>query len=229
MRCCKLKKILSILCVCLLCFSLFGCTSENVESSSDVDVSTSEGIEDVNENSSEIEDNSGLSEVGNYLVTIDIADYGVIELELYGSVAPLTVTNFVNLVNDGFYDGLTFHRIIDGFMIQGGDPLGNGMGGSENTIIGEFVANGIDNTLSHKRGVISMARSQDFNSASSQFFIVHEDSTFLDGQYAAFGEVVSGMDVVDAICDSVTVEDDNGTVLKENQPVISSITVEKVN
>ena len=229
MRCCKLKKILSILCVCLLCFSLFGCTSENVESSSDVDVSTSEGIEDVNENSSEIEDNSGLPEVGNYLVTIDIADYGVIELELYGSVAPLTVTNFVNLVNDGFYDGLTFHRIIDGFMIQGGDPLGNGMGGSENTIIGEFVANGVDNTLSHKRGVISMARSQDFNSASSQFFIVHEDSTFLDGQYAAFGEVISGMDVVDAICDSVTVEDDNGTVLKENQPVISSITVEKVN
>lgn len=215
--------------MCLLCFSLFGCTSENVESSSDVDVSTSEGIEDVNENSSEIEDNSGLPEVGNYLATIDIADYGVIELELYGSVAPLTVTNFVNLVNDGFYDGLTFHRIIDGFMIQGGDPLGTGMGGSENTIVGEFAANGVDNTLSHKRGVISMARSQDYNSASSQFFIVHEDSTFLDGQYAAFGEVVSGMDVVDAICDSVTVEDDNGTVLKENQPVISSITVEKVN
>ena len=103
------------------------------------------------------------------------------------------------------------------------------MGGSENTIIGEFVANGVDNTLSHVRGVISMARSQDFNSASSQFFIVHEDSTFLDGQYVAFGEVVSGMDVVDAICDSVTVEDDNGTVLKENQPVISSITVEKVD
>ena len=215
--------------MCLLCFSLFGCTSENVESSSDVDVSTSEGIEGVNENSSEIEDNSGLPEVGNYLATIDIADYGVIELELYGSVAPLTVTNFVNLVNDGFYDGLTFHRIIDGFMIQGGDPLGTGMGGSENTIVGEFAANGVDNTLSHKRGVISMARSQDYNSASSQFFIVHEDSTFLDGQYAAFGEVVSGMDVVDAICDSVTVEDDNGTVLKENQPVISSITVEKVN
>lgn len=229
MRCCKLKKILSILCVCLLCFSLFGCTSENVESSSDVDVSTSEGIEDINENSSEIEDNLGVPKVGNYLATIDIADYGVIELELYGSVAPLTVTNFVNLVNEGFYDGLTFHRIIDGFMIQGGDPLGNGMGGSENTIIGEFVANGVDNTLSHKRGVISMARSQDYNSASSQFFIVHEDSTFLDGQYAAFGEVVSGMDVVDAICDSVTVEDDNGTVLKENQPVINSITVEKVN
>lgn len=215
--------------MCLLCFSLFGCTSENVESSSDVDVSTSEGIEDINENSSEIEDNLGVPKVGNYLATIDIADYGVIELELYGSVAPLTVTNFVNLVNDGFYDGLTFHRIIDGFMIQGGDPLGNGMGSSENTIIGEFVANGVDNTLSHKRGVISMARSQDYNSASSQFFIVHEDSTFLDGQYAAFGEVVSGMDVVDAICDSVTVEDDNGTVLKENQPVISSITVEKVN
>lgn len=224
-----MKKILSILCVCLLCFSLFGCTSENVESSSDVDVSTSEGIEDINENSSEIEDNLGVPKVGNYLATIDIADYGVIELELYGSVAPLTVTNFVNLVNDGFYDGLTFHRIIDGFMIQGGDPLGTGMGGSENTIVGEFAANGVSNDLSHVRGVISMARSQDYNSASSQFFIVHEDSTFLDGQYAAFGEVVSGMDVVDAICDSVTVEDDNGTVLKENQPVISSITVEKVN
>ena len=229
MRCCRLKKILSILCVYLLCFSLFGCTSENVESSSDVDVSTSEGIEDVNENSSEIEDNLSVPKVGNYLATIDIADYGVIELELYGSVAPLTVTNFVNLVNEGFYDGLTFHRIIDGFMIQGGDPLGTGMGGSENTIVGEFAANGVSNDLSHVRGVVSMARSQDYNSASSQFFIVHEDSTFLDGQYAAFGEVVSGMDVVDAICDSVTVEDDNGTVLKENQPVISSITVEKVN
>lgn len=229
MRCCKLKKILSILCACLLCFSLFGCSSENVGSSSDVDVSTSEGIENVNKNSSGIEENSGLPEVGNYLATIDVADYGVIELELYGSVAPLTVTNFVNLVNEGFYDGLTFHRIIDGFMIQGGDPLGTGMGGSENTIVGEFAANGVSNDLSHVRGVISMARSQDFNSASSQFFIVHEDSTFLDGQYAAFGEVVSGMDVVDAICESVTVEDNNGTVLKENQPVINSIIVEKVN
>ena len=135
--------------------------------------------------------------------------------------------NFLKLTEEGFYDGLTFHRIIDGFMIQGGDPKGNGTGGSDETIKGEFSENGVDNPLSHTRGAISMARSQDYDSASSQFFIVQEDSTYLDGQYAAFGYVTEGMDVVDKICEDVSVEDQNGTVLPENQPVIESIKVVK--
>ena len=161
---------------------------------------------------------------GKHYVEMKVKDYGTIELELDSDVAPITVTNFINLVNSKFYDGLTFHRIIDGFMIQGGDPLGNGTGGSSKTIKGEFSENGVKNSISHVRGVISMARSSDYNSASSQFFIVQEDTTSLDGQYAAFGKVISGMDVVDKIA-KVKVEDDNGTVSKENQPVIESIRV----
>ena len=140
-------------------------------------------------------------------------------------VAPITVENFANLVNEGFYNGLTFHRIISGFMIQGGDPLGNGTGGSSKTIKGEFASNGVKNSISHVRGTISMARSSMPNSASSQFFIVHQDSTFLDGKYAAFGTVTSGMEVVDKICADTAVEDDNGTVAKNNQPVIEKITI----
>lgn len=133
-------------------------------------------------------------------VAMEVQDFGTIQLELYPEKAPETVANFEKLVKAGFYDGLTFHRIIKGFMIQGGDPLGNGGGGSDETIKGEFTANGFTkNDLSHKRGVISMARSMSYDSASSQFFIVHEDSDFLDGQYAAFGRVTDGMDVVDAI------------------------------
>ena len=161
---------------------------------------------------------------GKHYVEMKVKDYGTIELELDSDVAPITITNFINLVNSKFYDGLTFHRIIDGFMIQGGDPLGNGTGGSSKTIKGEFSENGVKNSISHVRGVISMARSSDYNSASSQFFIVQEDTTSLDGQYAAFGKVISGMDVVDKIA-KVKVEDDNGTVSKENQPVIESIRV----
>lgn len=138
-------------------------------------------------------------------VEISVKDFGVIQLELYPDIAPITVDNFVSLAEDGFYDGLTFHRIVSGFMIQGGDPNGDGTGGSDEEIKGEFSANGVENNLSHTRGVISMARSQSYDSASSQFFIVHEDSTFLDGQYAAFGKVTEGMDVVDEIA-SVEVE-----------------------
>lgn len=163
---------------------------------------------------------------GKHYVEITVKDYGKIDLELDADVAPITVTNFINLVNGNFYDGLTFHRIIDGFMIQGGDPLGNGTGGSDKTIKGEFSDNGVNNSISHVRGVISMARSNSYDSASSQFFIVHEDSTFLDGKYAAFGKVTSGMDIVDKLA-KVKVEDDNGTVSKENQPIIESIKVIK--
>ena len=134
----------------------------------------------------------------------------------------------MKLAESGFYDGLTFHRIMEGFMIQGGDPKGNGTGGSDENIVGEFSANGFtQNTLSHKRGVISMARSNDMNSASSQFFIVHKDSTFLDGQYAAFGEVTDGMDVVDKIATDAKPVDGNGTIPSSKQPVINSVTIER--
>ena len=160
-----------------------------------------------------------------HTVEITVENYGVITLVLDESVAPITVKNFIKLAEDGFYDGLTFHRIIDGFMIQGGDPKGNGTGGSAEKIKGEFSANGVKNDLSHKRGVISMARSSAYNSASSQFFIMHRDYPYLDGQYAAFGWVTSGMEVVDAICENTPVIDDNGTVLAENQPKITCIRV----
>lgn len=157
-------------------------------------------------------------------VNIDINNYGTISLELYPNIAPETVNNFVNLVKNNFYDGLTFHRIMDKFMIQGGDPNANGTGGSGITINGEFEANGIKNELKHERGVISMARgAYDYNSASSQFFIVQTTYPSLDGLYAAFGRVTSGMEIVDEICKNTPVEDDNGTVLKENQPIINKI------
>ena len=162
---------------------------------------------------------------GKHHAEIVVKNYGKIELELDADVAPITVENFANLVNEGFYNGLTFHRIISGFMIQGGDPLGNGTGGSSKTIKGEFASNGVKNSISHVRGTISMARSSMPNSASSQFFIVHQDSTFLDGQYAAFGTVTSGMDVVDKICEDTVVEDNNGTVAAKNQPIIEKITM----
>ncbi len=157
-------------------------------------------------------------------VSIDIADYGTITAELYGKAAPITVANFMKLVDEGFYDGLTFHRIISGFMIQGGDPLGNGTGDSGETIKGEFASNGVENNIAHERGVLSMARSALPDSASSQFFIMHEAAPHLDGSYAAFGRVLSGMEVVDAICENTPVTDSNGTVAAENQPVINSIT-----
>ena len=162
---------------------------------------------------------------GKHYVEITLADHGVILAELDADAAPITVTNFVKLANEGFYDGLTFHRIINGFMMQGGDPLGNGTGGSSENIKGEFSANGVNNPITHERGVLSMARSQNFNSASSQFFIMHQQSPWLDGQYAAFGRVLSGMEIVDEICSSTPVTDGNGTVAKANQPVITSIRV----
>ncbi len=152
---------------------------------------------------------------------------GTMKAELYPEIAPITVKNFVKLVEKGFYDGLTFHRIIDGFMIQGGDPLGNGMGGSDENIKGEFLANGVKNDLKHERGVLSMARSMNPNSASSQFFIMHANSPHLDGQYAAFGKVIEGIEVVDEIVKSAKVEDYNGTVLPKNQPKINKVYVAK--
>lgn len=155
-------------------------------------------------------------------VLIYIEDYGPIIAELYPEYAPITVNHFIHLVENKFYDGLTFHRIMSGFMMQGGCPDGVGFGGGEN-IIGEFADNGIDNLISHKRGVLSMARSTEFNSASSQFFIMHANSQQLDGKYAAFGQVIYGMDVVDSVVESATPIDDNGTIAEGEQPVIREI------
>ena len=168
-------------------------------------------------------DNKYLS--GKINVLMQVKDYGDVKIELDADTAPITVTNFVKLVKNKFYDGLTFHRIMDGFMIQGGDPNGDGTGGSDETIKGEFEANGVKNNISHKRGVISMARSMNNDSASSQFFIVQQDSTFLDKQYAAFGHVTSGMDVVDKRAKDANPTDDNGTMPENEQPVINYIKV----
>ena len=205
--------------------------STNIEGTTNTENSTKENnTENKDENiqnnqiSNESEENNMYS-TGKHHAEIVVKNYGTIALELYADVAPITVENFANLVNEGFYNGLTFHRIISGFMIQGGDPLENGTGGSSKTIKGEFASNGVKNSISHVRGTISMARSSMPNSASSQFFIVHQDSTFLDGKYAAFGTVTSGMEVVDKICADTAVEDDNGTVAKNNQPVIEKITI----
>ncbi len=158
-------------------------------------------------------------------VVMNIRDYGEVKLELDADAAPITVANFVKLAENGFYDGLSFHRIIDGFMIQGGDPLGTGFGGSDEEIKGEFRANGVDNPISHVEGVVSMARSSNPNSASSQFFITVADATFLDGQYAAFGRVTDGYDAVRLIARQARPVDGNGTVPKNEQPVIESVRV----
>lgn len=198
-----MKKILGILLALVLTFAMTACgeTGEQAQT----------------------EDQSG--GIGMHHAEIDIADYGTVKLELDGDTAPITVQNFMDLANDGFYDGLTFHRIMDGFMIQGGDPNGDGTGGSEQTIKGEFSSNGVENGISHEKGVISMARSQDPDSGSSQFFIVVADSPFLDGDYAAFGRVTEGQDVVDQIAADAQPIDDNGTIPKEEQPVIETIRV----
>ena len=161
---------------------------------------------------------------GIHHVLLTVKDLGEITIELDADTAPITVTNFLKLVNSKFYDGLTFHRIIDGFMIQGGDPTGTGSGGSKETITGEFASNGIKNDITHVRGVISMARSNDKNSASSQFFIVQKDSEYLDGNYAGFGHVTKGIEVVDKVVKSVKGKTgSNGEVEPEDQPVIESI------
>ncbi len=156
------------------------------------------------------------------MIRMEMENGGIIKLELDVKAAPITVANFEKLVKEGFYDGLIFHRVISGFMIQGGDPMGTGFGGSKETIKGEFRANGVDNPISHKRGVISMARSQMPNSASSQFFIMHQDGEFLDGNYAAFGHVVEGMEVVDEIASVATDPRDKPL----SDVVIKSITIE---
>lgn len=213
-----MKKFLSLLLSAMLIVA--GLTSCGTDSTSGAEASSNTAGS--KENSTE-ETKNMLT--GKHHVEIAVKGKGVIAVELDADTAPITVTNFVELANSGFYNGLTFHRIIEGFMIQGGDPKGNGTGGSDKNIKGEFAANGIKNDISHERGVISMARSSAYDSASSQFFIMHKTSTHLDGQYAAFGHVTSGMDIVDDLAENTPVSDSDGTVLKANQPVIESIKV----
>lgn len=209
-----MRKITGILLAAMMLLSLAACGNGETENSN------GSGTSDVQQNDGETAEVSGL-----HHVEITVQDFGTISVELDADTAPITVANFLKLAEEGFYDGLTFHRIMSGFMIQGGDPNGDGYGGSDENIIGEFAANGIENNLSHTRGAISMARAKAYNSASSQFFIVHEDSLFLDGEYACFGYVTDGIEVVDAICDAVTPIDSNGTVLAADQPVIESVKV----
>ena len=213
------RTILFVLCMTLFLMLFSGCNAVYTDSTTTSDT-TQGSIATNTESTEEVELLSGL-----HHVEIEVANYGTIKLELDADTAPITVTNFIKLANEGFYNGLTFHRIIDGFMIQGGDPLGNGTGGSDQTIKGEFSSNGVENDIAHARGVISMARSRLMDSASSQFFIMHQDKPHLDGDYAAFGYVTEGIEVVDAICANTKVEDNNGSVKPENQPVITSITV----
>lgn len=191
-----------------------GAASTSAASASDVPSSSA---------SSCVTSASGEYASGTHHATIEVEGYGAIKLELDADVAPVTVANFAKLAGEGFYDGLTFHRIIEGFMVQGGDPNGNGTGGSDEKIVGEFSDNGHPNSISHVRGTISMARSQAYNSASSQFFIMQADTPSLDGQYAAFGHVTEGMDVVDAMCEAARPTDNNGTIAAADQPRIASV------
>lgn len=158
---------------------------------------------------------------------ITIKHFGTITLALAGEVAPKTVENFVELSESGFYNGVTFHRIIEGFMMQGGDPAGTGFGGSGKNIDGEFALNGHENNILHERGVISMARADNYDSASSQFFIMHNDAPHLNGAYAAFGKVIKGIEVVDEVCTSVTPIDSNGSIAATAQPIIETIKITK--
>ena len=214
----KLRNKLHGTALALSLFLLLGtataCGSDNNSDSSEKD-STTTAAESSDETTAN--DASSASET---------ASSDVLTFVIYPDDAPITCENFENLVSDGFYDGLTFHRIVEDFMAQGGDPSGNGTGGSEKTIKGEFSQNGVDNPLSHTRGVVSMARSSDPDSASSQFFICYsDDDTFLDGQYAAFGHVTEGMDIVDQICKDAKPTDNNGTISADEQPVMTSVTI----
>lgn len=212
--------LLSSLGVASLC--LAGCGAKGASDSS---ASTSAATS-VSASGSCVTSAAGAYASGTHHATIEVEGYGTIKLELDADVAPVTVANFAKLAGDGFYNGLTFHRIISGFMVQGGDPNGNGTGGSSEKIVGEFSENGHPNSISHVRGTISMARSQAYNSASSQFFIMQADTPSLDGQYAAFGHVTEGMDVVDAMCEAARPTDNNGTIAAADQPRISSISMD---
>ena len=217
-----------LVCIAIIAAIIAGTGSSNTVTSGDDDYFETSGSDaaDGTDDSDTTDAAGNLDADAIYYADIEIENYGTVTVQLDQEAAPITVANFVKLAESGFYDGLTFHRIWEGFMMQGGDPNGDGTGGSDEEIVGEFSANGYDNPLSHTRGAISMARSDDYDSASSQFFIVHEDSTdSLDGLYAAFGYVTEGMDIVDAICEAAEPIDSNAMIAEDDQPVITSITI----
>ena len=197
------KKFSFLLVLAVLVMGLSACGSSKSDTTSETKATKAPKATETAEVTKEPESKTTDTK-GKHHAKIKVKDYGTIEVELDGDTAPITVANFIKLVNEKFYDGLTFHRIMSGFMIQGGDPLGNGTGGSDETIKGEFSSNGVENNISHKRGVISMARSSDPDSASSQFFIMHKNSPHLDGAYAAFGKITEGMDIVNKIAETAT-------------------------
>ena len=215
-----MKKIMVMILAALTVLTLCACGSKTAGSTGDTQTK-SEPAAQTSEEASQKDET--FQKVRHAEITVK--DYGTIKLELDEGTAPITVANFVKLAKDGFYDGLTFHRIMDGFMIQGGDPRGNGTGGSDEKIKGEFKQNGVDNPISHVKGVISMARSNQPDSASSQFFITVADATFLDGAYAAFGRVTEGMEVAEKIAKDARPVDNNGSVMPDEQPVIESIVI----
>lgn len=226
-------KVMCFLGMALFCVLFFtACGKEQTDGTS-LNTQTEQGTQgkkaddSTGEVQEETQEKDGTEEylTGKHYVEIYVKEKGTIYVELDADSAPITVTNFINLAESGFYDGLTFHRVVDGFMIQGGDPQGDGYGGSEKKIKGEFPNNGVENPLKHTRGAISMARSKIPDSASSQFFIVHQDSPSLDGDYAVFGYVTEGIEIVDDICATATGQDFNGVLPAENQPVIERILV----
>lgn len=223
-----MKRFFAIVLAFVMLFALSAC-GNNEDTSSD---NSSNGTNEFDLSEIIIGDivnkDEAFDKTATYYAYINIIDYGTITVKLDQTQAPITVENFVKLSASGFYNNLTFHRIMEGFMMQGGDPNGNGSGGSQQTIVGEFKSNGYNNTIAHKRGVISMARSNKPDSASSQFFIMHDDAPHLDGDYAAFGYVTAGMDVVDAVCTKVKPIDNNGTIPSYAQPVMHSIVISKV-
>ena len=225
----RFKTITNALSLVLAVILIAGCFTGCGEKWEEVDETSSSG----NSTDNAVESDGFTAEyTATDHVAIEVKDYGTIKVALDATKAPITVENFKKLVSSGFYDGLTFHRIISEFMIQGGDPKGNGTGGSDENIKGEFSANGVKNNLSHVRGAISMARNgYDMDSASSQFFIVHKTSEnnllSLNGQYACFGYVTEGMEVVDKICEDAKPTDNNGTIPKDSQPVIIKAYIEE--
>lgn len=212
-----MKKVIYILLTLVFVLSFSACGKE-----------TTSGNNIVKETTTVAADSGYLT--GKHYAVIHIKDYGDVKLELDADEAPITVTNFIDLANQGFYDGISFHRFVDDFVLQGGDPLGTGSGGSTRKIKGEFIVNGVSNNIKHTRGVISMARANDYNSASSQFFIVLDTSSTvsssLDGLYAAFGYVTEGMDVIDAVCADAIVNDySSGLISTDSRACIETIEV----
>lgn len=206
-----MKKLL--VCLTGILVLLTGCSTENANSNSDENQNAQTSPAEVAEdNNADLENNAGADN--------SVSDENIIIITLYPDIAPITCENFENLVSEGFYNGLTFHRVVDDFMAQGGDPQGTGMGGSSNTIKGEFSSNGVENDLSHQRGIVSMARSQANDSASSQFFICYTDCSFLDGQYAAFGEVTQGMEVVDKFLEVPRSLGSDSAISSPNSPIV---------